>query len=71
MLVGLGNPFACLLIGGKVHDSVLAKDLLQEYDNTGSHILGDKAYGSEVIRHCITANQASYIILPKANSRNS
>lgn len=47
-----------------------AIDLLQEFDNTGSHILGDKTYGSEAIRNWITAKHASYTIQPKANSQN-
>jgi transposase len=45
--------------------------LLQEFEITGSNILGDKAYGSEAIRNWITAKQASYTIPPKTNSRNS
>ncbi|WP_167374654.1 IS5 family transposase [Paenibacillus helianthi] len=67
---GLGNPLAFLLTGGQVYDSVPAIDLLQKLDITGSHILGDKAYGSEGIRNWITARQASYTIPPKANSQN-
>ncbi|SFE21074.1 Transposase [Paenibacillus algorifonticola] len=67
---GLGNPLAFLLTGGQVHDSVPANDLLQEFDLTGSHILGDKAYGSEAIRRWVTAKQATYTIPPKENSRN-
>ncbi len=48
---GLGNPLAFLLTGGQVYDSVPAIDLLQKLDIIGSHILGDKAYGSEAIRN--------------------
>ncbi|WP_342481474.1 transposase [Paenibacillus sp. FSL L8-0340] len=43
------KPLAFLLTGGQVYDSVPAIDLLQKLDITGSHILGDKAYGSEVL----------------------
>lgn len=62
---GLGNPLAFLLTGGQVYDSVPAIDLLQKLDITGSHIHGDKAYGSEAIRNWITTKQASYTITPK------
>ncbi|HAJ4019733.1 TPA: transposase, partial [Escherichia coli] len=65
---GLGNPLAFLLTGGHVYDSVPAINLLQGFDLTGSHIVGDKAYGSEAIRHWITAKQAAYTIPPKANN---
>ncbi|WP_141506244.1 IS5 family transposase [Paenibacillus luteus] len=67
---GLGNPIAFLLTGGQVYDTVPVMDLLQTLDITGSHILGDKAYGSETVRNWITAKQASYTIPPKANSQN-
>ncbi|MED1703755.1 transposase, partial [Brevibacillus agri] len=67
---GLGNPLAFLLTGGHVYDSVPAINLLQGFDLTGSHIVGDKAYGSEGIRHWITAKQAAYTIPPKANNKN-
>ncbi|MBG9565448.1 transposase [Brevibacillus agri] len=67
---GLGNPLAFLLTGGHVYDSVPAIHLLQGFDLTGSHILGDKAYGSEAIRHWITAKKAAYTIPPKANNQN-
>lgn len=67
---GLGNPLAFLLTGGQVYDSVPAIELLQGLDIMGSHILGDKAYGSEAIRNWVTAKQAFYIIPPKANSQN-
>ncbi|OME88857.1 IS5 family transposase [Paenibacillus lautus] len=67
---GLGNPLAFLLTGGQVYDSVPAIELLQELDITGSHILGDKAYGSEAIRNWITTKQATYTIPPKTNSQH-
>ncbi|WP_177218119.1 IS5 family transposase [Paenibacillus algorifonticola] len=67
---GLGHPLAFLLTGGQVYDSVPAIELLQELDITGSHILGDKAYGSEAIRNWITTKQATYTIPPKANSQH-
>lgn len=67
---GLGNPLAFLLTGGHVYDSVPALDLLQKFELTGSHILGDKAYGSEEIRSWIISKQASYTIPPKANHQN-
>lgn len=44
-------------------------DLLQTFDITGSCILGDKAYGTEAIRHWLTSEQATYTIPPKSNSR--
>ncbi|NGP46934.1 IS5 family transposase [Bacillaceae bacterium SIJ1] len=66
---GLGNPLAFLLTGGQVFDSVPAIDLLQEFDLTGSHIIGDKAYGSEAFRKWVTSKQASYTIPPKANRK--
>ena len=67
---GLGNPLAFILTGGQIYDSVPAIDLLQAFDITGSHVLGDKSYGSETLRNWITAKQTSYVIPPKANSRN-
>lgn len=47
-----------------------AIDLLEKFDITGSHIIGDKAYGSATIRNWISAQQGSYVIPPKANSQN-
>ncbi|MEK4106323.1 MULTISPECIES: transposase [Paenibacillus] len=44
--------------------------MLQELDIIGSHILGDKAYGSEAIRNWITTKQATYTIPPKTNSQH-
>lgn len=47
-----------------------AIELLQELSIIGSHILGDKAYGSEAIRNWITTKQATYTIPPKTNSQH-
>uniref|UniRef100_UPI00406CF85D transposase n=1 Tax=Paenibacillus sp. FSL L8-0340 TaxID=2954685 RepID=UPI00406CF85D len=52
----LGNPLAFLLTGGQIYDSVPVIDLLQQFDITGSHILGDKANSSEAIKRNLHHN---------------
>ena len=47
-----------MLTGGQIHDSKAAVDVLSEIDISGSNILGDKAYGTEKIRTCITEQNA-------------
>lgn len=65
----LGNPVLFELTGGNVHDSTPVCGMLDHLDIEGSNILGDKAYGSQVIREYITTHKASYTIPPKANAK--
>lgn len=66
----MGNPIWFHLTGGQVFDAKEAVSLLSELDISGSNILGDKAYGSEEIRHYVTGNNAVYTIPPKSNTVN-
>ncbi|MCV2507257.1 hypothetical protein [Melissococcus plutonius] len=49
MVDRLGNPLAFILIGGQVHDSIPAIELLQDFDITESNILSDKTYEAKEI----------------------
>lgn len=66
---GLGNPVSFLLSGGQIHDSKMAITLLETVNITGSHILADRAYGSEEIRSYIVGRGATYVIPPKQNTK--
>ncbi|WP_093292149.1 IS5 family transposase [Thermoactinomyces sp. DSM 45892] len=68
---GLGNPLLFELTGGNKYDSLPACDMLSRLEIAESNILGDKAYGSQVIREYITARGASYTIPPRENIKNS
>lgn len=58
-----------MLSGGQVHDSQMAITLLETVNITGSHILADRAYGSEEIRSYIVGRGATYVIPPKQNTK--
>ena len=64
---GLGNPIRVFLTSGEVHDSKLAKTLLEPIDIAGATVLADKAYGSYEIREYIADRDADFCIPPKAN----
>ena len=66
---GLGNPLSFLLSGGQVHDSKMAVPLLKTVQIQGSHVLADRAYGSQDIRSYITSQNAEYVIPPKTNAK--
>ncbi|MCL5459558.1 transposase [Loigolactobacillus coryniformis] len=54
LVVSLGNPITFILTEGNRHDSPVALDLLKEVSLTGVNVVGDKVYGSTVIRDFIT-----------------
>lgn len=58
-----------MLSCGQVHDSKIAVNLLKTTNIKNSHILADRAYGSEEIRSYITSQQADYVIPPKQNTK--
>lgn len=64
---GLGNPVEFLLSPGNDHDSSHAIAILSKTDISKSNVLGDKAYGTKVIRDFITKQGATYDIPPKIN----
>jgi transposase len=64
---GLGNPISFMLGSGNEHDSVRAIPLLKQINIKGCNILGDKAYGVQVIRDYISSQKATYTIPPKSN----
>jgi len=66
----LGNPISFLLSGGQIHDSKMAIALLETTNIRGSHILADRAYGSEEIRSYIVHYDADCIIPPKQNAKD-
>ena len=59
-----------LLSPGNDHDSVHAIELLSVIDLKGSNVLGDKAYGTKLIKNYITERDAAYVIPPKSNNPN-
>lgn len=61
-----GNPIDFILSEGQVHDSKLAKQLIQL--SAGENIIADKAYGSEEIRNAIADKGAQAIIPKKINA---
>ena len=48
----------------------MAIALLETTNIRGSHILADRAYGSEEIRSYIVQHDADYVIPPKHNAKN-
>lgn len=48
----------------------MAIALLETTNIRGSHILADRAYGSEEIRSYIVQHEADYVIPPKKNVKN-
>ena len=67
---GLGNPICFRLIGGHIHDSKVAVDLLSSIDISESTILADKAYGTREILDHIQQQDGDYAIPPKSNAKN-
>ena len=47
----------------------MAVPLLKTVQIQGSHILADRAYGSQQIRSYITSQNAEHVIPPKTNSK--
>ena len=64
---GLGNPIRVFLTSGQIHDSKIAKTLLEPINIAGSTVLADKAYGSYEIREYIANRDADFCIPPKSN----
>lgn len=64
----LGNPITFILTEGNRHDSPVALDLLKEVSLTGVNVVGDKAYGSTVIRDYITNQGGTYTIPPRESA---
>lgn len=67
---GLGNPVRIFLTSGEVHDSKVAKILLDPIEIAGSTVLADKAYGSYEIREYIANRDADFCIPPKSNEND-
>ena len=59
-----------MLSEGQIHDSKIAVSLLETINIKNSHILADRAYGSEEIRSYIKHQDADYVIPPKQNTKN-
>ena len=57
-------------MGGNIHDSSVAVDLLSGIDISESTILADKAYGTKEILDYIQRQDGDYAIPPKSNTRN-
>lgn len=66
---GLGNPVAFMLSPGNEHDSKHAIPLLKKIGIKGCNILGDKAYGAQIIRDYISSQEATYTIPPQSNCK--
>lgn len=64
---GLGNPIRVFLTSGEVHDSKVAKILLDPIEIAGSTVLADKAYGAYELREYIVNRDADFCIPPKSN----
>jgi transposase len=63
----LGNPIRVFLTSGEVHDSKVAKILLDPIEIAGSTVLADKAYGAYELREYIANRDADFCIPPKSN----
>ena len=66
MTDALGNPIEILLSEGKIHDSKVAIDLLQNVYNT--KVIADRAYHSNEIREHIQSISSEAVIPCKSNT---
>jgi transposase len=64
-----GNPIHFEITGGEVHDSQVARQLIQSAGKEGSAFIADKAYDSEDIRETARQQGMKPIIPRKKNSK--
>ena len=66
----LGNPIYVQLSSGDIHDSVIAKDVLDHVNLKPNEttVLADKAYGSYEFREYIANRNTDFCIPPKSNA---
>lgn len=66
----LGNPIYVQLSSGDIHDSVIAKNVLDHIDLKPNEttVLADKAYGSYDFREYIANRDTGFCIPPKSNT---
>ena len=66
----LGNPIHVQLSSGNIHDSVIAKYVLEHIDLKPNEttVLADKAYGSYAFREYIANRDTDFCIPPKSNT---
>jgi transposase len=64
---GLGNPVEFFLSPGNDHDSTHAIELLDRVMMEGSHVLGDRAYDTDVILKYLEERGAIAVIPSKSN----
>jgi transposase len=62
LIDGKGRPLRLIITGGQVHDSKVARDLI-EYIRSPLALVADKGYDSKAIRQAI-ADQASLPVIP-------